>query len=74
MDIPYQLGCLVFVQIEERDGPYEVKIPEQEVRLGEVDFGEIHRVTILPSPSTTGRDEPPPAERQLVDTSYCTSF
>lgn len=57
MEIPDQLRCLFSAQVEERDGSYVIEVPEQEVRLGEADLGETHRVAILPSPSKTERDE-----------------
>jgi predicted RNA-binding protein with TRAM domain len=51
MDISERLRCLFSAQVEERDGSYVVEVPEREVRLGEIDLGETHRVAILPSPS-----------------------
>jgi len=51
MEISEELRCLFSAQVEAQDGTYVVEVPEREVRLGEVDLGETHRVAILPSPS-----------------------
>ena len=49
MKISEQLRCLFSSKVEERDGSYVLEIPEQEVRLGELQTDETYRVAILPS-------------------------
>ena len=52
MEISEQLRCLFSSKVEERDGSYVLEIPEQEIRLGELQTDETYRVAILPSIST----------------------
>ena len=49
MEISEQLRCLFSSKVEKRDGSYVLEIPEQEVRLGELQTDETYRVAILPS-------------------------
>ena len=49
MEIPAQLLCLFSATVEERDGSYVVEVPEQEVRLGDVQEHDTYRVALLPS-------------------------
>ena len=41
MDIPAQLRCLFSATIEERDDSYVIEVPAQELRLGDLQQGEI---------------------------------
>ncbi|MDZ5810778.1 TRAM domain-containing protein [Halorubrum sp. AD140] len=52
MEISEQLQCLFSGKIEECDGSYVIKIPEQELRLGELQADETYRVAVLPAPAT----------------------
>jgi len=52
MEISEQLQCLFSGKVEERNGSYVIEVPEQELRLGELQADETYRVAILP-PSTT---------------------
>lgn len=66
MEIPEQLRCLFSAAVEERDGTYLVEVPEQEIRLGDLQEGETYRVAVLPSPSsntTSDTDTDPERER-----------
>lgn len=51
MEILEQLQCLFSAQVEEQDGSFVVEIPDQEVRLGDIQHGETFRVALLPTPS-----------------------
>jgi len=52
MEISEELRCLFSGTVEERDGSYVVEVPEQELRLGELQAGEPYRVAVLPAPAT----------------------
>jgi predicted RNA-binding protein with TRAM domain len=52
MEISEELRCLFSGTVEERDGSYVVEVPEQELRLGELQADETYRVTVLPAPVT----------------------
>ena len=53
MDISDQLQCLFSGKVEERNGSYMIEIPEQELRLGNIEADETYRVAVLPSPTTS---------------------
>jgi len=53
MDISDQLQCLFSGKVEERNGSYMIEIPEQELRLGNLEADETYRVAVLPSPTTS---------------------
>jgi len=57
MEISDQLRCLFSATVEEQDGSYIVEVPDQEVRLGDLQAGETYRVALLPSPSAQESDE-----------------
>jgi len=57
MEISDQLHCLFSASAEERDGSYVVEIPEQEIRLDNIQPGETYRVAVLPSPVTDDTNE-----------------
>ena len=52
MEISEQLQCLFSGKLKERDGSYVVKVPEQELRLGDLQADETYRVAVLPSRAT----------------------
>jgi predicted RNA-binding protein with TRAM domain len=52
MKISDQLRCLFSATVEERGDSYVVEVPEQEIRLGDLQADETYRVAVLPSPST----------------------
>jgi predicted RNA-binding protein with TRAM domain len=52
MEISDQLRCLFSATVEERGDSYVVEVPEQEIRLGDLQQGETCRVAVLPSQST----------------------
>jgi predicted RNA-binding protein with TRAM domain len=52
MEISEELRCLFSGKVEERDGSYVVEIPEQELRLGDLQAEETYRVAVLPSSAT----------------------
>jgi predicted RNA-binding protein with TRAM domain len=52
MDISEQLRCLFSGKIEERNGSYMVEVPEQELRLGNLQADETYRVAVLPAAVT----------------------
>ncbi len=52
MEISEQLRCLFSGTVEERNGSYVVEIPEQELRLGDLQADETYRVAVLPVPAT----------------------
>ncbi|MFC6613750.1 TRAM domain-containing protein [Halopenitus salinus] len=52
MEISEELRCLFSGKVEERDGSYVVEIPEQELRLGDLQAEETYRVAVLPVPTT----------------------
>lgn len=58
MEISDQLRCLFSASIEERNGSYVVEVPEQELRLGDIQQDETYRMAILPSPSTSENTKP----------------
>jgi len=53
MDISDQLQCLFSEKVEERNGSYIIEIPEQELRLGNLEADETYRVAVMPSPTTS---------------------
>ena len=57
MEISEQLRCLFSATVEERDGSYMVEVPEQEIRLGDLQADDTYRVAVLPSPSTEDADD-----------------
>jgi len=57
MEISEELRCLFSGKVEERDGSYVVEIPEQEIRLGELQADETYRVAVLPSSATNEANE-----------------
>lgn len=57
MELSGQLQCLFSARIDAQDESDVVEIPEQEIRLGDIERGETYRVAILPAPST-GDAEP----------------
>lgn len=61
MDIPAQLRCLFSASIEERENSYVVEVPDQELRLGDLQQGETYRVAFLSVPTDT-ETEPPSSE------------
>jgi predicted RNA-binding protein with TRAM domain len=52
MEISDQLRCLFSDSVEEQDETYVIEVPEQEVRLGDLQAGETYRVAVLSSPSS----------------------
>ena len=52
MEIAEELQCLFSGKVEERDGSYVIEVPEQELRLGELQADETYRVAVLPAPTT----------------------
>ena len=52
MKISKELQCLFSGEVEERDGSYVVEVPEQELRLGELQADATYRVAVLPAPAT----------------------
>jgi predicted RNA-binding protein with TRAM domain len=56
MEISEQLRCLFSATVEERDGSYVVEVPEQEIRLGDLQADDTYRVAVLPSASTEAAD------------------
>ena len=66
MEISEELQCLFSGKVEERDGSYVVEVPEQEIRLGELQADETYRVAVLPAPTTneaTTTDDTPEPEQ-----------
>lgn len=53
MEISEQLHCLFSGSVEERNGSYVIEVPEQELRLGDLEADETYRVAVLPSPTTS---------------------
>lgn len=52
MEISEQLHCLFSGTVEERNGSYVVEVPEQELRLGDLQADETYRVAVLPASVT----------------------
>ncbi|MFC7132735.1 MULTISPECIES: TRAM domain-containing protein [Salinibaculum] len=66
MEISDQLRCLFSAPVEERGDSYVVEVPEQEIRLGDLQQGETYRVAVLSSPSsddTSNTETRPERER-----------
>jgi predicted RNA-binding protein with TRAM domain len=51
MEIPEQLIAMFSGQVEERNGTYVIEVPEQELRLGNMDDRHSYRVAVLPMSS-----------------------
>ena len=70
MEISEELRCLFSGKVEERDGSYVVEVPEQEIRLGELQADETYRVAVLPSSATneTNDTEADPQPEQAPQT------
>jgi len=66
MEISDQLRCLFSGKVEQRNGSYMIEIPEQELRLGNLEVDEAYRIAVLSSPttseSTTTDTEPQPEQ------------
>jgi predicted RNA-binding protein with TRAM domain len=54
MEISEQLRCLFSAPVEEQGDSYVVEVPEQEIRLGDLQQGEIYRIAVL---STHSKDD-----------------
>lgn len=52
MEISEQLRCLFSATINEQDDSYVVKVPKQEIQLGDIREGETYRVAMVQSPSS----------------------
>ena len=52
MEISEQLHCLFSGNIEERNGSSVIEVPEQELRLENLQVDETYRIAVLPSPET----------------------
>lgn len=52
MEISEELRCLFSGTVEERNGSYVIEVPEQELRLGDLQTDETYRVAVLPGPAT----------------------
>ncbi|WP_176697315.1 TRAM domain-containing protein [Halorubrum sp. SD626R] len=70
MEISDELRCLFSGKVEERDRSYVVEVPEQEIRLGELQADETYRVAVLPSSATneTNDTEADPQPEQVTQT------
>ena len=70
MEISDQLQCLFSGQVEERNGSYMIEIPEQELRLGNLEADETYRIAVLPSPTTseTNTTDDDPQSQQTSQT------
>lgn len=53
MELAKQLSCLFSAEVEQRDGSYVVEVPEQELRLGDLDSGKAYRVALLSTSEET---------------------
>jgi len=51
MEISDELRCLFTADVEQQDDTYLIEVPEQEVRLGDLQQGEAYRVAVLPCQS-----------------------
>jgi len=51
MEISETLKTVYAAQIEDRDGQYQVIVPEREVEAGTITTGETYRVALLTSPT-----------------------
>lgn len=51
MEISDQLHCVFSADVEQQDDSYLIQVPEQEIRLGDLQQGEAYRVAVLPHPS-----------------------
>lgn len=51
MEISDQLRCLFSADVEQQDDTFLIEVPEQEIRLGDLQQGEAYRVAVLPCPS-----------------------
>jgi predicted RNA-binding protein with TRAM domain len=56
MEISDQLRCLFSATVEKRDDSYLIEVPEQEVRLDNLQQGETYRVAIFRSPSNEANE------------------
>ncbi|WP_199240874.1 TRAM domain-containing protein [Halorubrum sp. SD690R] len=68
MEISDQLRCLFSGKVEARNGSYVVEIPEQELRLGDLEADETYRVAVLSS-STSNKPATTDGEPQPEQTS-----
>lgn len=58
MEISERLLCLFSGRVEQRDESYVVEIPEQELRLGELEGDTTYQVAVLAAPSEpTGKTD-----------------
>ena len=57
MEISDQLRCLFSATVAERGDSYIIEVPEDEIRLGDIQQGETYRVAVLPSPTTEESDD-----------------
>ena len=52
MEISEQLRCLFSGTVEERNGSHVIEIPDQEIRLGNLQADETYRLAVLPASTT----------------------
>ena len=64
MEISDQLRCLFSATVEEQGDSYIIEVPEDEIRLGDIQQGETYRVAVLPSPSTDDASDDTVPERE----------
>lgn len=49
MEISDRLLCLFSAEITEQNGSFVVELPEQELRLGEIESGSTYRIAVFPA-------------------------
>ncbi len=56
MEFLEEFQCLFSAQIETHGESYHIEVPEQELRVGDLEAGKTYRVAIVSEPSASGRE------------------
>ena len=53
MEISDDLECLFTAEIQDKDGVFQIRVPDREIELGEIAPGDTYRVAMIPSKTQT---------------------
>lgn len=53
MEVSDDLLCLYNARVTEQNGSYRIEVPKQEIKHGDVQSGEIHRIALISSAPPT---------------------
>lgn len=53
MEIPDELLCVFSAEVTEQQDSYRIEVPKNEIEVGDVQIGEVYRVALLSTESST---------------------